>query len=226
LEPVIGTLAFPDEHLDSKDRGLLIILYECGPKGMGFNRLVKKASPLASRSTVALRVRRLTRLGYVERIPSQKGDRTRPVRISFRCHSLMSAVTKLREKTEELSTDLIRLDSALKSQKRGGLKAKTEAFRGWHDAYRAKFNGLFGMAGSVAVMFGTTAAGDLFLPLIVDDYKRLWSQFVGIVRDSIGLAPSLRSIVGDELRAEGTSLEDIKQKVRKEMNEWRQASAA
>ena len=216
----IAAHRFPDDPLDSRDRNLIVILYAAGAGGIGFNRLVKKAAPFASRSTVALRVGRLVRLGYVERIPSRGSGLTKPVRLSFRCHSLMFTVMTLREKTKDLSGELSRFGPSFES--RGGRGRKMEGeLKNWYDEYRGRFNGLFGMAGSIAVMYGTVAAGDLFLPLIVDDYERLSSEFGNLVRENPGFGRALLDLTDARLKAEGVSFEAIKRKVKEEAGQWR-----
>ncbi|MDA4127857.1 MAG: hypothetical protein OK422_00095 [Thaumarchaeota archaeon] len=220
IEDLMNRNAFPDEPLDANDRQIIQILYAQGPKGMGFNKLVANVAPSVSRSTLALRVRRLARLGYVERIPTRRAGQVKPVRISFKCHSLMSTLKKLKTQSEELSQDLAKLDSMGKSREHGGLESKANSFRKWYDEYLSKFNGLFGMTGSVAVLYGTAAAGDLFLPLIVEDYRRLWTQFMAVMRNNPDLMTVAKNAINTQLETGGTNIEEIKREIKKEAKEW------
>lgn len=97
LAETLGRNAFPEEPLDSKDRRLIQTLHAEGAAGIGFNRLVDKTKGSVSRSTVAARVKRLERLGYLERKREEGRGRERQVRLTFRCHTLMIGVDKTRE---------------------------------------------------------------------------------------------------------------------------------
>ena len=92
FEEILGRNAFPDEPLDSRDRLLIQTIYAEGSKGIGFNKLVEKSRTFASRSTVAVRVERLARLGYLERIGSKGPGRTKPVRVTAKCFSFTFSI--------------------------------------------------------------------------------------------------------------------------------------
>ena len=72
-----------------KDRQIIQIAYGYKAEGVGFNQLVKAAESFSSRSTVALRVERLVRLGYLERISVERSGKVKPIRLTFKCFSLM-----------------------------------------------------------------------------------------------------------------------------------------
>ena len=69
----VGRITFPEEPLDSRDRKLIQTIRGEEGKGIGFNKLVDRTRPFASRGTVAVRIERLVRLGYLERIGGGNG---------------------------------------------------------------------------------------------------------------------------------------------------------
>ena len=79
LSDILAKNTFPDEPLDSKDRRLIQTIYGEGARGIGFNALVERTREFASRSTVALRVQRLVRLGSLREsgVPPARESRSR-----------------------------------------------------------------------------------------------------------------------------------------------------
>jgi DNA-binding Lrp family transcriptional regulator len=202
--------AFPEEPLDSRDRKLIQTIYGEGEKGIGFNKLVGRTRGFASRSTVAVRTERLMRLGYLERREgSERPGKEKPVRLTFRCFSLMLTV----EKSKEIAA---KLRSELQSMQKGESPVEGELKR-WYDEFRERYNTLFGMVGTMAVFYGTSAAGDLFLPLVVEDYKTLSAEFMTLFRERPELLKSLRGIIEGEAASRGADLEEIRKKTRDEL---------
>jgi hypothetical protein len=151
---IISQSAFPEEPLDSRDRKLIQAINGAGMKGIGFNKLVVVTRGFASRSTVAVRIERLVRLGYLERSGGSIGSgKEKPVRLTFRCFSFMLSV----EKSKEIAT---KLRSELKSMQKGESLGEGE-LKKWYDEFRERYITLFGMVGTMAVFYGTSAAGDL-----------------------------------------------------------------
>lgn len=205
----IAQNSFPDEPLDSKDRRLIQTIGLEGSKGVGFNRLVGKSRGFASRSTVAVRVERLVRLGYLERSGEKRHGREKPVRLTFKCFTLMMSV----EKTKEAAA---RLRASLRSfQARDTIRE--EALKVWWSEFRERYNAFFGMVGTIAVFYGTSASGDLFLPLMVEDYRALSTEFMTLVRSRAGLLSSLREILDEEAGVKGADLDQIRRNVREEL---------
>jgi hypothetical protein len=109
-----------------------------------------------------------------------------------------------------------------------------EELRRWWSEFRERYNSLFGEVGSIAIFYGTSAAGDLFLPLIVEDYKMLSMEFMRLVRNRPTLLKSLREIIDDQAASRGMDLEDIRKKTRDEIldpaiyrfREWEPESGA
>lgn len=206
---VLERNVFPDAPLDSKDRSLIQTVYREGEKGIGFNGLVEKARGFASKSTVALRVKRLVRLGYLERNPGTARGKQKPVRVTFKCYTMMISI----DKTGEIAT---RLRSQIRAMEGAKVLDEAEVKRYWREL-RERYNTFFGMVGTMAVFYGTSAAGDLFLPLIVDEYKRVSSEFMEMLRARPELVGSIRKIVDEQAAARGIDLEEVRRNAREEV---------
>lgn len=210
-EKMISQSAFPEEPLDSRDRKLIQALCGEGEKGIGFNKLVGMTRGFASRSTVAVRIERLVRLGYLERSARDAGrGKERPVRLTFRCFSFMLTIEKSREIAAGLRAELRSMQGAKDLGEGEGLKR-------WYHEFRERYSTLFGMVGTMAVFYGTSAAGDLFLPLVVEDYKTLSVEFMSLVREKPELLKSLRGIIEGEAASQGVDLQEIRKKTRDEL---------
>jgi len=207
---IISQSAFPEEPLDLRDRKLIQTIYEEGAKGIGFNKLVGRTRGFASRSTVAVRIERLVRLGYLERSGGANGQgKEKPVRLTFKCFSFMLSVQKSKEIAAKLHSELQSMQKA-KSLEEGELKR-------WYGEFRERYNTLFGMVGTMAVFYGTSAAGDLFLPLIVEDYKMLSADFMKLFRERPAILRLLKGIIEEQAVSKGIDLGEIRKKTRNEL---------
>jgi DNA-binding Lrp family transcriptional regulator len=201
-------MTIPEESLDEKDRQILIELKDAGAKGLGFNALVEKLQPRVSRSTVAVRIEKLLRLGYLNKKQDNRTGRARPIYLSPRTKSVFIFIDKSREMSQYL---LRRLDDL----KISNLDLK--ALENWFNEFRDRYNAIFGMTAVVAVLYGVSSAGDLFLPLLIDDYKALFNKLADIMRDKPNALKALRSLIDWRLADNGTSLEELKMKMKKEL---------
>jgi DNA-binding Lrp family transcriptional regulator len=209
LAEMLGKNNFPDEPLDSRDRKLIQAIYEKGAKGIGFNKLVDATRSFASRSTVAARMQKLVELGYLERKRGKGLGKEKPMRVTFKCYTLMLSVDKTRETAAKLH-------SQIRSMRESGGIGEEEAKRLWGEL-RVRYNSFFGMVGTMAVFYGTSAAGDLFLPLVVEDYKSLLTEFMETVRERPELLRSIRSIIDEQAASGGVDLEEVRRKTRDEV---------
>jgi DNA-binding Lrp family transcriptional regulator len=175
-------LEFAGEPLDEKDRQIMIALKEAGTGGLGFNALVKKLQPEVSRSTVAVRVEKLLRLGYLEKKQNGRAGKLTPIYLSKRAQQIFAIIDKSRELSNNLIQKLDELD-----------ELDLGAFENWLNEFREKFNALFGMTAVVAVFYGASAAGDIFLPFLLDDYRNLFNKFTKIIKDKPEALKTLRS---------------------------------
>ena len=202
----ISKNAFPEEPLDSKDRRLIQVICVEGAKGIGFNRLVEKTRDFASRSTVATRIERLVRLGYLEKGGSGGPGRVKPVRLTYKCYTFMMTV-------ESLKVIAAGLESKLQSM-RGQRSLEERELKRWWGEFRERYNTFFGMIGSMAIFYGTAAAGDLFLPLVVEDYKNLSVKFMNLCRERPELLKALRSVLDEQAARKGIDLEKLRREAR------------
>jgi hypothetical protein len=91
------------------------------------------------------------------------------------------------------------------------------ALKRWYDEFRERYNTLFGMVGTMAVFYGTSAAGDLFLPLVVEDYKTLSAEFMTLFKERPEPLKSLRGIIEDQAASREIDLEELRKKTRDEL---------
>jgi DNA-binding Lrp family transcriptional regulator len=207
--------SFPNEPLDEKDREIIVRAYKYGPEGIGFNKLVRELQPLLSRSTVALRLDRLVRLGYLERTTSSKLGGIKPARLTFKCYSLMSVVDVTKRKSTILREGLQNGAMQFSSQ---------EEFAHRYDRVREGWSALFSMIGTVAVFYGQFAASDLFLPLVFEEYKNLSIQFFEL----LGTDPKLRNFSYEMMKSraaeKGVNVEKIMRETMEQQEKWRKSS--
>ncbi len=199
-------LEFPDESLDEKDRKIMIVLKEAGINGLGFNALVKKLQPEVSRSTVAVRVEKLLRLGYLEKKQNWRSGKLKPIYLSKRTQQIFAIIDKSREMSSDIIQKLDELD-----------ELDQEVFENWINEFREKFNGLFGMAAMIAVFYGTSAAGDIYLPFLINDYRNLLNKFTKTMRDKPELFKAFRRWLFTKLKTHSINFEELMEKMKKEL---------
>jgi hypothetical protein len=156
-----------------------------------------------------VRIERLVRLGYLERGGEKGPGKKKPVRLTFKCFSLMLVIDKSKEVAARLHSEI---QSMQKRESIGEGELKK-----WWGELRERYNVLFGMVGSMAVFHGTSAAGDLFLPLIVEDYKMLSTEFMTLFRERPALLKSLKDIIDEQASSRGVDLEETRRKTRDEL---------
>jgi DNA-binding Lrp family transcriptional regulator len=211
---------FPDEPLDAKDRGIIQAVYGHGPDGVGFNALVEEVRPFASRGTVALRVERLVRLGYLERTPRERPGKVTPIRLSTKCFTLMFTLEKTRGQVAKLLSSLEGISSEITAAKGKNASQHEAELRRWYEEFRTKLNSFFSMTGSIAVFYSTSAAGDLFLPFIVDDYKFIFQKLLTVLQGNREFRGLARKLMSERAESEGTDLEEIRDEVRRQLRNY------
>jgi DNA-binding Lrp family transcriptional regulator len=193
-------LTFPDEPLDEKDRQILMTLRDAGTEGLGFNALVEKLQPTVSRSTVAVRIEKLLRLGYLDKKHDDRSGRSRPICLSHKTQSMFVFI----DKSKELSKYLFQRLEDLKIS-----NFDLEGLEDWFNEFREKYNAIFGMTAVVAVLYGVSAAGDLFLPLLMDDYKALFTKLAEIIKEKPNTLKAIRGLIDSKLGDNDTSLAEL-----------------
>ncbi|MGC8558530.1 MAG: hypothetical protein ACP5NC_06020 [Nitrososphaeria archaeon] len=194
-------LEFAGEPLDEKDRQIMIVLKGSGAKGLGFNALVKKLEPEVSRSTVAVRVEKLLRLGYLEKKQNERAGKLNPIYLSKRTQQIFAIIDKSRELSNDLIQKLDEFD-----------ELDLKAFENWFNEFREKYNALFGMTAVVAVFYGASAAGDIFLPFLLNDYRNLFNKFTKIIKDKPEVLKAFRSWLYLKLKIYGINFAELMKK--------------
>lgn len=212
LSEILKKNAFPNAPLDEKDRQIIKTSYKHGDKGIGFNKFVRELAPFVSRSTVAFRVSRLSKLGYLERVGNESRGGSKPVRVSFKCFSILSILDQMQEKTSKL-VEGIREEADERNVDVGSLGKS-------YDALRKSWNGCFSMIGSVAMLYGERAAADLFLPLLMEDYRKLVSEFFSLLEKRPDDLKLVQQIIGERFAKQVTSVSSIKKKVFEQQKKW------
>ena len=167
-------------RLDSLDRQILEVICKHGREGRSFNRLVSEVEPYASRSTFALRAKRLEKLRYIERFPDSKNRQM----VRIRGTPMTLLVTRI---ASRMKLQCAELERAIRSQAESakGQKAfgEDEIDRQMEFASHAnnKVKGIFSLIGVYAVNFGENVAGDFLLPMVMEDFRKLNSALLSLL---------------------------------------------
>jgi DNA-binding Lrp family transcriptional regulator len=203
------TPLFANEPLDDKDRQILLALRDAGPQGLGFNSLVEKVQTSVSRSTVAVRIEKLVRLGYVTKKQSERAGKIVPISLSKNSELLFTFISMSKGMNKKLLQELEEL---------GADNFNKEHFEKWYSSFRDSFNSAFGMTTVVAVLFGVSAASNLFIPMLMDDYNVLIAKLNEIIRNKSGASTLFRSLIDTKLKRSGTSITKIMKQIRTQIN--------
>lgn len=139
-----------------------------------------EVKPFISRSTFALRVGKLERLRYLERVPEAK--QTKRVRGRPMTLMMMRLVFRMRERCAKLEKTLV-------AHKSGTLDDE----RMFAEQVNDEVKDLFSLIGLYGVIFGESVAGDLILPMVIDDMRHLNSSFGSFLLQDRALAASLHN---------------------------------
>jgi hypothetical protein len=153
-----------------------------------------------------MRIERLVRLGYLEKSARGGSGKVKPVRLTYKCYTLMMTAEKMKATGAGLKS---RLESL---QKRKSLEESE--LKEWWGEFRERYNAFFGMVGSMAMFYGNAAARDLFLPLVVEDYKNLSAKFMNLCRKRPELLKALRSIIDERAASKGIDLDKVRTEAR------------
>jgi DNA-binding Lrp family transcriptional regulator len=166
--------------LDSLDRKILEIICAHGREGQSFNKLVAEVKPFASRSTFALRAKRLVKLNYAERFPDGKNELMVRIRGSPMMLLLTRITSAMRSQCAELELAIRERGESVKAEKtldEGEVTKQVEFINQSNE----KIKGIFSLIGVYAVNLGETAAGDIILPMVVGDFRRLNSALTSLI---------------------------------------------
>lgn len=188
---------FSPESLDLKDRQILEVVCKYGRVGQSFNKLVEEVKPFISRSTFAVRLERLQRLNYIEKLPDEKMKQVKRIRGNLQARMLMwniarakegvaTIVKLISEKEEELSKAPI--SERLSAE-------QVEGFRAFlRQILLERTTNIFSSVATIAVTYGEAAAGDIFLPSITEDFRDIVRRLSSLVRKNPDLAKATLEI--------------------------------
>jgi hypothetical protein len=194
---------------------LIQALYCFKWEGIGFNQLVRASKSFASRSTIALRIERLVRLGYLERLPVTGSGRIKPIRLTFKCYAFMYVIEMVRGKIEELKNSL---GANFSEIEKGGKEKNLDA---WYDEMRKRWNALFGIVGWMAMFYGPTPSGDLFLPMVVEGFTQLTSEYLRALRIKPVIYEKISRRLTERLTVSGMDLNKLREEMREYMQKWK-----
>jgi len=218
LLDVARKMQFPEDPLDHKDRQIIDILFKFKSEGIGFNRLVKISSHFASRSTVALRVQRLVSLGYVEKLQSNGSGRIKPIRLTFKCFTLMHTIEVVSGKIEDLRKNISENLSKVSSQE------ADQILHSWYTETRYQWNTLFGMVGWIATFYGPTPSGDLFLPIVVEKFRQLTFEFIKSLKTKPDLLAKLSGMLNDRLASSDIDPREVRDQMMDYKKKWNKSA--
>ena len=182
---------FPPEPLDSRDRKILELLCKYRREGQSFNRLVEEAKPFVSRSTFALRVERLQRFNYAEKLPDKERKQVKRLRGTLQARMLMWLVGRMREEASEIEELITEKDEELSKRK----ELSPEDIKTFGDFLRKtgveRINGVLSSVAAVAVTYGEAAAGDIFLPSVIESFRNAVLKLASIMKKNPKLAKAI-----------------------------------
>ena len=190
----VPTGFFPPEPLDLRDRLILEAICRHGKKGQSFNRLVDEMKPFVSRSTLAVRLERLQRLNYVEKLADDKMKQVRWIRGCLPTRMLMWHIARAKEQVKAIEECIAKKDeSVLKALERGPLPADIidDLRRFIQDVIQRRVSIVLSMVAEIAITYGEAPASYIFLPAIIEDLRNMTLRFSLLIRKRPELAISL-----------------------------------
>lgn len=185
---------FPPEPLDLKDRRVLEVVCKYGRRGQSFNKLVGEVKPFVSRSTFALRIERLQRLGYVEKFPNEERKQVKRIRGTLQARMLMWMIARAKDdiaKIEKLSSEK---EEQLSKQPKELSPEQVKAFRDFTREELERIVHTFSSVAIAAITYGETATGDIFLPSVVESYRSVMLKLASIIKKNPELARATFSV--------------------------------
>jgi len=176
-----------------------------GRSGQSFNKLVLEVNGFAARSTFALRVKRLEKLNYAESVPDAKKRQVRRIRGKPTTLLVMRIASRMKAQCSELEQAINSRAESIRAKKDLS-EAEIEDQKEFIDEANDKTKGVFSLIGVYAVNLGESVAGDLLLPMVINDFKRLNSALGAFLVAN----PRLMRAVADEKLA-GVPLDQLRE---------------
>jgi hypothetical protein len=136
-----------------------------------------------------------------------------------KCFSLMLALGSTRSQIARLMRSLDGITSEIAGGRRNA-SAHEAKIRRWYKEFRVRLNGSFGMTGSIAVIYGTAAAGDIFLPFIVQDYKLAFHKLLTVLQSNPRFRGLAQKLTNEGAGLEGMDLKGIRDRVRRQLTNY------
>ncbi len=159
---MFGAERFGEARLDEKDRKILEVLYESG--SLNFNALAERVKSEVSRATLVGRLEKLVILGYLQKSEGKTDRRSVIIKLNPSAYILMYTVEETRSRLRTLSTELEKLKP---------LDAPEDELTPLLDEVSKKLSSAYSMTTSVALLLGVSAATEVFLPMLIDEYRQL-----------------------------------------------------
>lgn len=173
IESFFGTKRFGEGRFDSRDRRILEALYESGE--LKFNELAKRVKSEVSRATLVGRLEKLVRLGYLERKTVETDRRSVIITLNPLAYMLMFTVEQTRSKLRTLRAEIGRLKPTDVSE--------DELIEFLNETSR-KLSSLYSMTTNIALFFGVAAATEVFLPMVIEEYRGLAQTLTQVLMQS------------------------------------------
>ena len=161
-----------EEGLDERDRRILEVLYKHGRRGQSFNKLAEEVKSYVSRSTLALRLEKLRRLNYIEKLPGEKRGMVR-IRATFQTRLLIWLIERAKEEADDIVSLILKKEEELSAK--GELKEEDikEFKKFLNKLIHERINNLFAFIVYTAIHDGVEVARDLCLPSLVESFKKI-----------------------------------------------------
>jgi len=196
-----------------KDRRVLEVVCKYGRRGQSFNKLVEEVKPFISRSTFALRIERLQRLGYVEKFPNEKRKQVKRIRGTLQARMFMWMVARAKDEVATIERLLSEKEDELSKKPKELSAEQVKAFREFTREGLERISRTFGSVAFAAVTYGETAAGDIFLPSVVEGFRSVMLKLASVLKRN----PEL---TGAAFRLEEKSPEEKIKEVRMFLDEF------
>lgn len=173
---------FPPEPLDTKDRQILEVICKYGRKGQSFNKLVEEVKPFVSRSTFSTRVERLQRLSYIDKSPDEERKQVKLISGTLQFRILMWMIGRTKDEISKIGGRLSEKEKEIAQTSDMLQPEHIEDFRTYVREELEKIGQTFSSVATVAVAYGESAAGDIFLPSLMESLREVMLRLASIVK--------------------------------------------
>jgi len=127
----------------------------------------------------------------VEKLPDKERKQVKRLRGTLQARMLMWIVGRMREEASEIEKLITEKEEELSKRK----ELSPEDIKAFGDFLQKtgvqKINGIFGSVAAVAVTYGEAAAGDIFLPSVVESFRNAVLKLASIIKKNPKLAKAI-----------------------------------